>query len=98
MLQENIRNPVHKNEKTLNSFHGHRVLRARDFEIPSPPPLSKAAHPTSKSDEAVEEENTTLDEVRQTVEDGFSALGEVNKLRSGERERERMSLRIFLSW
>ena len=96
MLQENIRNPIHKNEKTLHSFHGHRVLGARDFEIPSPSPPSKTAHPTSKSDEAVEEENTTFDEVRQAVEDGFSALGEVNNLRSGEREC--MSLRIFLSW
>jgi hypothetical protein len=64
MLQENVGDPVHKNHKTLNSFHGHRLLRAREFEIPSPPQPRKTAHPTSKSDEAVKEENTTLDEVR----------------------------------
>jgi hypothetical protein len=63
------------------------------FEVPSPSNARKAAHPAPQSHDTEAKENTTLDKMRQAVEDVFSVLYQVSL--PGERIKRGQGLRIF---
>lgn len=68
MLQEYICRAIEENEETFHKFSswGKPSVIMR-FDIPRPTNLGEAACPSTKSQDSIPEENSTLDEVCKTA-------------------------------
>jgi hypothetical protein len=80
VFQEDIAAAVEKNDEGFNEL-GRRHSRGPTayyihgwLDVPCPTPISKCAHPSAKSEQAVSEENSTFDKVCQDIEYGASVL------------------------
>lgn len=79
MLHEDVGGAIEKDQKALDEF-GRRApfLGALlGTNVPCPAELTKATGPATQSKEAQPEEDTTLDPVRQAIEDSGSFLSTV---------------------
>lgn len=64
MFQENICRTIEENEETFHKFGSWRKsLGIMRFDIPGPANFSEATSPSTKSQDSIPEENSTLDKV-----------------------------------